>query len=215
MRHRPETFACFAILFSLATLAKAGPASAADQASRRVKVALTKGSVEWGILAGGGIAHAIWGGRSDRQFLQLGGRLGYVLSNPILPGPLRGNLELALEALPAFVMLQERTTYGVSTALVFRHLLARGSRIRPTLSWGAGILYTGDETPPGTHRLNFTPQIGVGFDYFLRDTWAVSFEYRLHHISNAGLAPSNPGINSTVFQVGLVVLSRRKPGPLN
>jgi hypothetical protein len=168
-------------------------------------------ALELGLVGGGGFAHSIWGGRADRQFLLVGGRIGYVLTDPIGPGFLRNNVELAFEALPAFIMLQEQTAYGVSGTLVFRHLFLAGSRIMPVVSWGAGVLYTSAETPPGTTRINFTPQIGFGVSFLRSDRMVVSAEYRLHHISNANLAQPNPGINSSVLQFGLTWF--RRPAP--
>lgn len=166
---------------------------------------IQKGDSELGLLAGGGIAHAIWGGRGDRQFVTLGGRLGRVLTGPVGPGLLKGNFEVSVELLPVFVMLQEETTYALSVTLLFRHYLAPGSRMKPFVSFGAGSLFSGKEIPPGTTSLNFTPQAGLGIAVFVKERLSYQLEYRIHHISNASLATPNPGVNSSYFQFGVSV----------
>jgi hypothetical protein len=42
----------------------------------------------------------------------------------------------------------------------------------------------------------------LGFHFFVREKRAVSFNVRYEHISNAGLAVPNPGINTVQFQLG-------------
>jgi hypothetical protein len=166
---------------------------------------MEKGATEWGIVAGYGWAHPIWGGRADRQLLLAGARLGKVLSGPVGPGFLRGHFEVSVELLPGFVVLQEETTYAVSATLLFRHYFQPSSRLKPFISFGAGPLLSEREVPPGTSRVNFTPQGGIGVAVFGNSTMAFLFEYRLHHISNASRAALNPGINSSCLQFGLSV----------
>jgi len=164
---------------------------------------LEKGVSEWGIVAGYGWAHHIWGGRADRQLVLAGARLGKVLTGPVGPGLLRGHFEVSVELLPAVILFQEETTYAVSATLLFRHYFRTSSRLKPFISIGAGPLFSNMEVPPGTSRLNFTPQGGLGVVVFRDAAMAFLLEYRLHHISNAGTASPNPGINSSCLQVGL------------
>ena len=50
---------------------------------------------------------------------------------------------------------------------------------------------------------NFTPQFGVGFQYFLKPRRSITFNANAVHISNASLGDDNPGVNATVqFQIG-------------
>ena len=176
------------------------PASAVSSAT-----GLVRGMQEWGLLAGGGFAHHIWGGRADRQFLAFGARMGRVLSQTVGTGLFRGNFEVALDVIPVFVMFQEQTTYAFSFTLLFRHYLAPERRLRPYVSFGAGTLISTRDIPPGTTRLNFTPQAGLGLAYFVKPRLAYLTEYRIHHISNAGLASPNPGVNSSYLQFGVSI----------
>lgn len=170
-----------------------------------VILAVRKGATEWGLLAGAGVAHAIWGGKGDRQFLTLGGRLGRILSDPIGPRPLRGQFAVSLEVLPVFLMFEEQTSYGASFTLLFRHYFAPRSRWRPFVSFGAGALFSTDPIPAGTARVNFTPQVGAGVAFAHNARTMIFCEYRVHHISNADIADYNPGINSSYFQFGMSV----------
>jgi hypothetical protein len=165
---------------------------------------LQKDDKEWGLLAGAGAAHD-FGGVGDRQYLSVGGRLGRVLTNPIGPGFLKGNFEVAVEILPVFLMFQEQATYGFSSSLLFRHYLAPNSKLKPLVSLGAGALFSTDPIPPETSGVNFTPQAGIGILWFPKAGLAYLLEYRLVHISSGGLKTPNPGINSSYFQFGVSI----------
>lgn len=179
----------------LLALSAANVVVGADEASF-----LEKGATEWGLVGGFGVAHPIWGGKAERQFALLGARLGKVVSGPVGPSFLKGNLTVSVEILPAIVMFQEATTYAVSATLLLRHYFAPRSLLKPFISVGAGPLVSVEPIPSGTTRLNFTPQAGLGVAIFHKRNLALLFEYRLHHISNASLATPNPGINSSYFQ---------------
>ena len=162
---------------------------------------IQKGSVELALLAGFGISHDLWEGEPGIRFLVLGARLGRVLSGPRGPGFLRGNLEIAGELLPAFLVDRGDTTYGFSATLLGRHHLMPGSRWRPYIVLGVGGLSTQQLIPIDTARFNFTLQAGLGISYALNERFVLTAEYRIHHIS-AGVktATENPGINSSYIQ---------------
>jgi lipid A 3-O-deacylase len=164
---------------------------------------LHKGRSEWGLTSSFGSAHEIWGGAGHRQFVTLGVDYFRVMSDPHGPGFLRGSLALNAEALPLFVMFQEQRTYGFGTVLQARYFLDVAGAVVPFFSAGAGVLLTNRDTPPDTSRLNFMPQVGAGVAIVDVGGPLFTLEYRLHHISNAGLADWNPGINSSVFQFGI------------
>ncbi len=165
-----------------------------------------KGSTELALLGGFGIAHEIWDGVGDMRFLVFGARIGHVVSGPRGPGFLRGNLEVSGEFLPVFLVDQGDTSYGVSATLLARHFLAPGSRWRPYVALGFGVLGTADEVPEGQTRLNFTPQIGLGISYSRSERFVLYFDYRLLHISNGGRKQPNPGINSSTLQFSVSIL---------
>ena len=176
-----------------------------EQPARTVD-SIQKGSTELALLGGFGIAHEIWDGVGDIRFYAVGVRVGRVMSNPMGPGFLRGNLEVSGEFLPVFLVDQGDTGYGASATFLARHFFAPGSRWRPYVVLGLGVLGTADEVPEGQTQLNFTPQIGLGISYSSSDRFVFYFDYRIHHISNNGRKQPNPGINSSYLQFSVSIL---------
>lgn len=160
------------------------------------------GGHEMQVWAGGG--HSVAGGTQNTSVMNLGLRYGWVLTNPFLPGPLKGRLEYAVDAVPAFVIFQPaNTVYGAGVnPLNLKWNFSSFGRVMPYLELSGGVLFTNHETPVGTSQINFTPGAGFGA-HFLRGSWNWSAEVRYLHISNAGLTKPNPGINTVQIRVGL------------
>jgi lipid A 3-O-deacylase len=110
---------------------------------------------------------------------------------------------------------QSGGTYnGISvTPVVLRWDLEGSRRIMPFVQGGGGLIWTNHKFPPvgpfpapghqGTSVWNFTPQFGVGFQYFLKPRRSITFNANAVHISDASLGDANPGENATVqFQIG-------------
>ena len=103
---------------------------------------------------------------------------------------------------------------GISvTPVVLRWDLTGGRRLMPFIQGAGGLIWTDHKFPPvgpvntvghqGTSVWNFTPQFGVGFQYFLKPRRSITFNANAVHISNASLGDSNPGVNASVqFQIG-------------
>ena len=66
-----------------------------------------------------------------------------------------------------------------------------------------GFLYFEDDIPvPRSSRFNFTPEIGLGVQFFLTPKRSLTLGYKLHHMSNANTGRSNPGMDSHVIYAG-------------
>jgi hypothetical protein len=63
--------------------------------------------------------------------------------------------------------------------------------------------------PEGTSRVNFTTSAALGL-HFLRARHNISAEVRYMHISSAGLATPNPGINTIQLRVGFGAFSQKE-----
>ena len=61
-------------------------------------------------------------------------------------------------------------------------------------------------------NVQFTPQGGVGIQFFRSPQRALVFEYSFIHMSNANLAPPNLGWNGSMITVGFRWLRRPSPG---
>ncbi len=106
------------------------------------------------------------------------------------------------------------TYNGVSvTPIILRWDLTGGQRLMPFIQGAGGLIWTNHKFPPTgplntvghqeTSVWNFTPQFGVGFQYFLKPRRSITFNANAVHISNASLGDSNPGVNASVqFQIG-------------
>ncbi len=191
------------VYVAAAALVMVMPAVARAQTADSPGDPLTRGRTEIGVGVGFGNAMDIWGGLPDSEFLTLGVDIGYVLTGPIFAGPCRGNLLISGEFYPAIAFHENvGTTYALSTALIFRYHFTPGARVRPFISAGAGVVLSDKPIPRNISRTNFTPQGGGGLTVAIRRNSLLSFEYRIHHMSDGILTTYNPGVNSNVFQVG-------------
>src|SRR5215813_9044180 len=82
-------------------------------------------------------------------------------------------------------------------------------RCLPSWCYKNRTLLTDTQVPAGTSRVNFTSSGAVGL-HFLRSKHNVSAELRYMHISNAGLATPNPGINTVQLRLGFGWFSQKE-----
>lgn len=163
----------------------------------------TRGAWELEPFIGGGTG---LGKASNTQFLIAGGRVGKILTGEHFSGFLRGNFELATEAMPLYLVMQPGgAVYGASfKPLIFKWNFASGHKMAPYALVTGGVLFTTSNVPPGnTSTVNFTPQGALGFYFFRRPRRAWDFEIQAVHTSNASLGHLNPGLNgSLIFTLG-------------
>jgi hypothetical protein len=160
------------------------------------------GGHELQLWTGGG--HSVPGGRSRTGVWNAGLRYGWVLTRPHGPGFLKGRFEYAVDALPVFLVFQPgHTAYGggVDPLNLKWDFATRGSVV-PYFELSGGTLFTSHEVPPGTSTVNFTSCAALGA-HLLGEQRNWSLEVRYMHISNAGLANSNPGINTVQVRLGV------------
>jgi lipid A 3-O-deacylase len=159
------------------------------------------GGHELQLWTGGG--HGINGSASDTGVWNVGARYGWILTDPVGPGPLRGRFEYAVDVVPVFLVVQRtNTAYGFGLnpfALKWNFVAHRN--LAPYVDIGGGTLFTNNQVPPGTSRVNFTTSGAAGV-HFLRSKYNWSAEVRFVHISNAGLSTPNPGINTIQVRLG-------------
>jgi len=160
------------------------------------------GGHEVQVWTGGG--YTVPGGTKSTGVWNLGARYGWVLTRPHGPGFLSGRLEYAVDVVPMFLVFQPRnTTYGAGfNPIDLKWNFATRGSVVPYLEIDGGTLFTNHTVPTGTNAVNFTSS-GVFGMHVLGARWNWSIEARYMHISNAGLATPNPGINT--FQVRLGV----------
>jgi hypothetical protein len=179
-------FAILGVLVVPASRAQAGP---------------QQGGNELQVWTGGG--HGLNGSTASTDVWNLGGRYGWILTAPHGPGFLQGQFEYAVDAVPAFVVVQRKAdAYGFGlNPFALKWNFTKPHKVVPYFELGGGTLFTNNDVPPGTSRVNFTTSGALGL-HFLGDKYNWSAEIRFMHISNAGLGDLNPGINTLQLRIG-------------
>ena len=179
--------ACLAAGFALPASAQNGP--------------VTDGNELQFWTAGG---HGTTGSTQHTGVWEAGFRYGWVITELRGPGFLRGRFEYAVDAVPVFMVFQPtNTAYGAAVnpvALIWN--FDTHGRVVPYVDLGGGVLFTNRQVPPGTSRINFTTAGAVGL-HFLRGKANWTADVRFMHISNSGMTPANPGINTVQLRLGL------------
>jgi hypothetical protein len=160
------------------------------------------GGREIQVWTGGG--PSVPGGTSNTSVWNAGLRYGWVLTGPHGPGFLKGRFEYAVDVVPLFMVFQPaNTAFGAGfNPLNLKWNFAERGRIVPYFELSGGALFTNKNVPTGTNTVNFTPSAGLGL-HWLREKFNWSLELRYLHISNAGLATPNPGLNTIEVRVGV------------
>lgn len=132
----------------------------------------------------------------------LGG--GIVVTDPVGASWYRGQVTLGGEAL--FIQyVDPLTTYLAAFTPTVKYTFLASDRLRPYIEAGAGFVWTdlGDRIPEKGSQFNFNLQVGMGLSYFIAPTTSLNFGYRFQHISNAGTADPNHGIDAGVVLIGV------------
>ncbi len=183
--------------------------SAAEKPEEGPGAWMPKGHVEWGLAASYGRSHGSSLPERNQGILAVTYNRG--LTGPVGPGFLRGRMGVTVELIPVFLLSQTSSTaYGAGFNLLGRHYLDTHGSVRPFITLGAGMILSEDAIPEGSAKLNFTPQAGLGIRWRTPAGRMVTVEYRFHHLSNASRVQPNPGINSSVVEVGFS-FARRLP----
>ena len=167
--------------------------------SQAPSVSVTKGTWEITPFIGGGTG---FGKRSSTQFFYGGSRFGKVLTADHGSGLIRGNFELAFDLIPLYVIMEppQRTFGGSFNPVVLKWNFTSGRRMVPFLELTGGALWTTKDVPFGTNNFNFTPQGGFGIHFLRKNNpkQAITLTSKFLHVSNAGIADANSGINASI-----------------
>lgn len=149
-----------------------------------------------GVWFAGG--HSVPGGTANTSVFDAGLRLGKVLTGDHGGGFLRGNFEYAIDLVPLYLVHQNSTVYGGGfNPINLKWNFTSATRVTPYIELGGGTLFSTQNVPAGTNTVNFRTHLGFGIH-----VKPATFEVRYEHISNAGLASPNPGINTLQFLIG-------------
>ena len=155
-----------------------------------------------GVWFGGGVS--VPGGTTDTRAINAGVRLGKVLTGDHGGGFVRGNFEWSADFMPLYYVVQPgKNAYGAGlNPLNLKWNFTFPSRVVPYLELGGGVLFTSTEVPAITSTTNFVTHAAFGMHFFTAEKRAITTSVRYEHISNAGLATPNPGVNTVQFTIG-------------
>jgi hypothetical protein len=160
---------------------------------------------DYGFWASGGFS--VPGGTPDTHMIEAGVRLGKVLTDDHLPGMLRGNFEWSADLIPFYYISQPAPARNASSEgfnpLNLKWNFTDCRRTVPFTELGGGVLFSNHDVPLATSHINFLTHGTVGIQLFNNQRRALTASVRFEHISNAGLAVPNPGINTVQFLLGV------------
>ncbi len=133
-------------------------------------------------------------------------RLGWWMTPPLGSGWLRGRFEGIFEVSVAPVF-EGAGSIVVGPSLLWRYNFVQpGASLVPYFQIGAGVVYNDayqDRTQQAIGRaVEFSLQASVGTRFFLSSRVSLDAELQYHHISNAGLARRNQGVNALGGLIG-------------
>lgn len=104
---------------------------------------------------------------------------------------------------------QEAPSHGVGAAPLGLSLRLRPTRrVQPFIAASSGVLWFQRPIPVDDGgRRHFMLEAGGGLLFRLPSRFGLTTGYKLFHISNAGTAESNPGLDNHMFYVGLMRLA--------
>jgi lipid A 3-O-deacylase len=161
--------------------------------------ALAKNTWDLGFFTGGGTG---LGHNFNTRFVYAGGRVGRILTKEHLSGWLRGNFEWAVDVMPLYTVFPpNRAVYGGSfKPAVWQWNFTSGKKVAPYVDIAGGVLFSTANLPPGnTSDVNFTPQVGLGANFFIKRGQALRLEGAFVHHSSSGLGRLNPGYSVSLF----------------
>ena len=96
-----------------------------------------------------------------------------------------------------------RSTYvSAFSPLGYKLSLFPRKRMHPFVTGLGGFAVSPRDIPVfNSSSFNYTFEFGGGVEWFQTHTRSCRFEYRYHHLANAGNVAENPGIDSGVFKV--------------
>lgn len=96
----------------------------------------------------------------------------------------------------------EWTYAGGLNPVGFKMALFPHRRWQPVMSGSGGFVVSTRDIPVDqSESFNFTFELGIGIEYYLRPKHSMRLDYRIHHLSNAYRGINNPGVDSNLFQI--------------
>jgi lipid A 3-O-deacylase len=174
----------------------AAPGTQADESGPTITV----GTQEVGLTAGYMFSHRLTELHTTKQHgPAVMPSWMMTLTNPIGNSWYRGQISLGAE----MVYLEFReplVTHGIGFTPRIKYTFVALGRLRPYAEFTGGPFWTdlGGRIREQANQFNFVLSGGIGMSWFITPQLAVNAGYRFHHISNAGTAFPNLGLNASL-----------------
>lgn len=165
-----------------------------------VSPVITVGTQEVGLTAGYMFSHRLTHLHTTKQHgPALMPSWMMTITDPIGDSWYRGQVSLGAE----MVYLEFREpllTHGVGFTPRIKYTFVALGRFRPYVEFAGGPFWTdlGGRIHEEANQFNFVLTGGVGVSWFITPQLAFNAGYRFHHISNAGTAFPNLGLNASL-----------------
>jgi opacity protein-like surface antigen len=185
---------------TFATLALGAVLAAPSVEAGDVVPAITVGTQEVGLTAGYMFSHRLTELHTTKQHgPALMPSWMMTVTDPIGDSWYRGQVSLGAE----MVYLEFREpllTHGVGFTPRIKYTFVALGRLRPYAEFAGGPFWTdlGGRIREEANQFNFVLTGGVGVSWFITQQLAFNAGYRFHHISNAGTAFPNLGLNASL-----------------
>jgi len=207
---------CFVLIaasvLATATALHAGAPSPEGKAVCTTEFPFTKGAheIEFGVGAFGSPWSEGTAKRPDMAFAIAELRFGWMLSDPRGDGFFRGNWEFLLTAFGGGVFDGPGDVLIGAEMLLRYNFVQPGSRLVPFIHIGGGGVYSdAANDDPIQHLigtdLSFILEGEIGLRCKLNERCAINCGIDYRHISNAGLAHHNAGVNALGGMIGVSV----------
>jgi lipid A 3-O-deacylase len=182
------------------------PVALEDESDLPVWPQFERGRQQVGLLSGYGWGFGIFGSNrkdnEDVRIVPVFGHWGITASNPLGGDSwYRGSFELRVDGFALF-NTEPRGGWGAGGGFATRYDFLRARHVVPYVEAGAGMMHIDYDLANQADGFNFALYLGVGVDWPINDHWALNLGYRQHHISNAGTAEPNQGINTGFLLFG-------------
>lgn len=187
----PSTIICCFLLTAVLSL-PVDPAQANDKRPN-----------SWAFLGGYGQSHPGWGQTTQRvKTIDLIPRYNHVVFDELGSGWYKGFHSVFFE-FPVSLILDPEKSAMIGINFLASYTFTGNEQWQPYIFGGGGPVYIFADIPGMGTNLNGNYQFGIGLEYVLNKQNHLLFEFRYHHISNAGTAEPNEPLNSSKFIIGI------------
>lgn len=164
-----------------------------------------KNALRSGVSFGGAFGHKAMGSHESHDLLIGEVEMGWIATDTLAKEKwFGGHLEVVGE-LVVMQQIHPENAYLVGINPLLRYNFVRGAPFVPFVEGGVGFNLTDIDEPDLGGVWQFSPQAGMGLEWFIKDNVAMTLKYRFLHISNASIEEPNRGVNSSAILAGVSV----------